>query len=264
MTRASDPRTGLAADCARCLALCCVGPGQIASADFALDKPPGRPCVHLCADDRCGIHDDLRERGFAGCVAYDCFGAGQHVVQVTFAGRRTREPAMDAVLPVLRQLHELRWYLEEVLDRPVAAPLHPAARQLRDVLVRLGDGTPDALLALDVSARRAEVVPVLRRASALVRADYPATRRAPDLVGAKLRRARLAGADLRGTLLIAADLRSADLRCADLLGADLRGADLRGADLTGALFVTRTQLGSALGDGATRLPSGLSRPAHWR
>jgi hypothetical protein len=220
--------------------------------------------VHLRADDRCGIHGELRERGFRGCVAYDCFGAGQHVVQVTFAGRRTREPAMDAVLPVLRQLHELRWYLSDVLDRPVAAPVHAAARTARDTLVQLGDGTPDELLALDVAAERAAVVPVLRQASALVRAPFPATRRARDLVGARMRRARLAGADLRGSLLIGADLRGADLRGADLLGADLRGADLRGADLTDALFVTRTQLGSAVGDAATRLPSGLSRPAHWR
>jgi Pentapeptide repeats (8 copies) len=257
-------RAGLAADCTRCLALCCVGPAQIASADFALDKPPGRPCVHLRADDRCGIHDELRESGFAGCVAYDCFGAGQHVVQVTFAGRRTRDPAMDAVLPVLRQLHEVRWYLEEVLERPQAASVHPEAREARDALVRLGDGAPEELLALDVAAQRDAVVPVLRRASALVRAPFPATRRPRDLVGARLRRGRLAGADLRGVLLIGADLRSSDLRCADLLGADLRGADLRGADLTGALFVTRTQLGSALGDAAARLPSGLPRPAHWR
>jgi hypothetical protein len=257
-------RAELEADCTRCLALCCVGPAQTASADFAVDKPPGRPCVHLRGDDRCGIHDELRERGFAGCVAYDCFGAGQQVVQVTFAGRRTREPAMDAVLPVLRQLHELRWYLEEVLDRPPAAPVHPAARKALDALVRLGGGTADELLALDVAAQRAAVVPVLRRASALVRAPYPGPDARRDRMGAKLRRADLRGADLRGTLLIGADLRAADLRSADLLGADLRGADLRGADLTGALFVTRTQLGSAVGDAATRLPSGLSRPAHWR
>jgi hypothetical protein len=258
-------RAELQADCTRCLALCCVGPAQTASADFPADKPPGRPCLHLRGDDRCRIHDELRERGFAGCVAYDCFGAGQHVVQVTFGGRRTREPAMDAVLPVLRQLHELRWYLEEVLDRSSAASLHPAARRLRDVLVRLGDGTADELLALDVAARRAAVVPVLRRASVLVRAPYPGRRdMSRDLVGARLRRASLAGADLRGALLIGADLRTADLRAADLLGADLRGADLRDADLTGALFLTRTQLGSAVGDAATRLPSGLSRPAHWR
>jgi uncharacterized protein YjbI with pentapeptide repeats len=64
--------------------------------------------------------------------------------------------------------------------------------------------------------------------------------------------------------LIGADLRGADLREADLIGADLRAADLRGADLTGALFLTRGQVQSAVGDAATRIPLRLPRPAHWR
>jgi hypothetical protein len=269
----------LQADCTRCLALCCVGPAFAASADFAVDKPAGRPCVHLGADARCGIHADLRERGFPGCVAYDCFGAGQHVVQVTFGGRGTREPAMYAVLPVVRQLHELRWYLEDLLRRAVAAPVHPDARGARDTLVRLADRPADELRAVDLAARHAAVDPLLRRASALVRAPFRGTgRRRPsrgadssgaelarrDLAGADLRDVRLPGADLRGALLIGADLRGADLRAADLVGADLRAADLRGADLTDALFLTRSQVGSAAGDATTRLPAALPRPAHWR
>ena len=63
--------------------------------------------------------------------------------------------------------------------------------------------------------------------------------------------------------LIGADLRGADLRWADLLAADLRGADLGGADLTGALYLTRTQVGSARGSSTTRLPDRLPHPAHW-
>ena len=274
---ADAPFAALQADCTRCLALCCVGPGFTRSADFAVDKPAGRPCVHLRPDARCGIHDELRPRGFPGCVAYDCFGAGQHVVRVTFAGR-AREPGMYAVLPVVRGLHELRWYLEEVLARAVAGPVHAEAAGLRDALVRLDDAGPDALLAVDLDAQRRAVDPLLRRASAVARAPYagrPARRRPSrgadlsgadlarrDLAGADLRGARLAGADLRGALLIGADLRGADLRAADLLGADLRAADLRGADLSDALFLTRTQVGSAVGDPATRLPAHLGRPEH--
>lgn len=265
----ADP---LQADCGRCLALCCVGPGFSASADFAVDKPPGQPCTHLRPDARCGIHDELRPRGFPGCVAYDCFGAGQHIVQVTFGGR-SREPGMYAVLPVLRGLRELRWYLEEVLSRAVATPVHAAARTARDTIARLDDAGPDELLAVDLDAHRRAVDPLLRRASALVRTrfrDERQSRRSPggdlarrDLVGARLRGARLSGADLRGALLIGADLRAADLRGADLLGADLRGADLRGADLTDALFLTRIQVQAAVGDAATRCPARLPRPAHW-
>ena len=70
--------------------------------------------------------------------------------------------------------------------------------------------------------------------------------------GADLRAARLAGADLRGALLIGTDLRDTDLRDTDLIGADLRAAHLCGADLTGALFLTRGQLQSAVGDASTR------------
>ena len=71
----SDPSAVLQADCAHCRALCCVGPAFAVSADFAVDKPAGQPCAHLGTDDRCGIHAQLRPRGFPCCVAYDCFGA---------------------------------------------------------------------------------------------------------------------------------------------------------------------------------------------
>lgn len=84
-----------------------------------------------------------------------------------------------------------------------------------------------------------------------------------DLVGARLGGLDLAAADLRGAVLVAADLRRTDLTRADLLGADLRDALLAGADLRGALFVTPPQLAAAQGDGSTRLPAGLDRPAHW-
>jgi hypothetical protein len=261
----TDRFAALQADCARCRALCCVGPTFAASADFAVDKPAGQPCVHLGADDRCRIHAQLRPRGFPGCVAYDCFGAGQHVVQVTFGGDG-REPAMFAVLPIVRALHELLWYLAEVQER--AAPVRDAARDATHRITRLTRGKPDALRAVDVDAERAAVDPLLRRASAFVRASHrdrrPAALARRDLAGADLRSVRLARADLRGALLIGADLRGADLREADLIGADLRAADLRGTDLTSAMFLIRGQVHAAVGDAATRIPDRIPRPAHWR
>jgi uncharacterized protein YjbI with pentapeptide repeats len=61
-----------------------------------------------------------------------------------------------------------------------------------------------------------------------------------------------------------ADLRGVDLAGADLLGADLRGARLHGAQLATVLFLTRTQVGGALGDETTTLPATVHRPAHWQ
>jgi hypothetical protein len=180
---------------------------------------------------------------------------------------------MFTLLPIVRALHELLWYLAEVQER--AAPARDTARAAIDRITRLTRRPHDVLRAVDVAAERTAVDPLLRRASALVR--VPHRSRPPargtlgpgavlarrDLAGADLRAARLPGADLRGALLIGANLRDADLRDADLIGADLRASDLRGADLTGALFLTRAQLQSAVGDAATRIPARLVRPAHW-
>jgi uncharacterized protein YjbI with pentapeptide repeats len=246
-----------------------VAPAFAASADFAIDKPAGTPCPHLRPDAACGIHAHLRERGFPGCVVYDCLGAGQHLVQVTLAGRDWRvDPATAraafAALPVLRALHELLWYLHEAVALPT--PLRAAlAGQVSEVasLTRLD---APALAALDLAAVRDPAAALLRRASAHVRAGQPGSRARldRDLVGADLRRRDLRGADLRGALLLGADLRGCQLYRTDLTGADLRGADLRGADLRGTLFLTRPQLAAARGDAATRPPAGLERPVHWR
>lgn len=216
----------------------------------------------------CEIHSSLRKHGFPGCEVFDCFGAGQQIVQGTFGGASWRSgPSlagpMFAVLPVMRQLHELLWYLAEA--RSLASddgdvPL------LEDEVVALTQGSPESLAALDVGEVSARVGSVLARVSAAVRAQLPsraADRQRADLMGARLAAADLRGASLRGALLIGADLRGADLRRADLLGADLRGADLCGADLRDALFMTQPQLVSARGDASTRLPAWARRPAHW-
>ncbi|MHB9857333.1 pentapeptide repeat-containing protein [Streptomyces sp. YIM S03343] len=265
-------RSELRGDCERCFGLCCVALPFARSADFAVDKPAGRPCVHLRDDHRCGIHARLRERGFTGCTVYDCFGAGQKVAQVTFGGRDWRTgPAeharlMSEVFPVVRQLHELLWYLTEALAMPAARPVHPALRSALESTERLTLGTPAELAALDVAAHRAQINELLLRSSDLARAGIKGRkrdRRGADLIGARLKGADLHGASLRGAYLIAADLTGADLRHADLIGADLRDADLTDADLTGAFFLTQPQLNAARGSAGTRLPGALRRPGHW-
>ncbi|KQW52266.1 MULTISPECIES: hypothetical protein [unclassified Roseateles] len=72
----------LKADCSACVALCCVIPPFDAVQGFGFDKPAETPCQHLCGDHRCGIHDALIERSFAGCVAFDCLGAGQRLTSL--------------------------------------------------------------------------------------------------------------------------------------------------------------------------------------
>ncbi|MGV9213018.1 pentapeptide repeat-containing protein [Micromonospora sp. RB23] len=258
----------LAADCARCFGLCCVVPAFAASADFAIDKPAGRPCPNLRPDHRCGIHTELRERGFAGCTVFDCFGAGQQVAQVTFGGRDWRDapetlPAMAEAFRVLRPLHELLWYLTGALSLTPSAGLRAELDRARAEIVGLTEGDPSRLRAVDVDAQRARVNPLLSRASDAARAPGGVDRRGAHLLGVDLRRTDLRRANLRGALLIGADLRGVDLALADVTGADLRGADLRGADLRTTLFLHQAQLDAARGDVRTGLPATLTRPAHW-
>ncbi|MFF8990759.1 pentapeptide repeat-containing protein [Streptomyces sp. NPDC014983] len=269
----------LRGDCGNCFGLCCVALPFAASADFALDKPAGRPCPNLAADHRCGVHARLRDEGFTGCTVYDCFGAGQKVSRHTFGGQdwrtapKERARRMFDVFPVVRQLHELLWYLTEALSLPAARPVHADLRRALGDTERLTLLSAEELAVLDVGAHRREVNVLLLRTSELVRAGSAGRRsgkngkgkdrRGADLMGARLRGADLRGATLRGAYLIAADLTGADLRDADLIGADLRDADLSDADLTGAFFLTQPQVDAARGNAGTKLPGALRRPTHW-
>lgn len=258
--------TELTADCANCFALCCVALAFTRSADFAFNKGAGDPCRNLLDDFRCGVHPELRQVGMRGCTVFDCGGAGQKVSQHTYGGVSWREdPAsqseMFAVFPVMRELHELLWYLTEAVE--VAPALSGETRALLDATESMTLLPAGEILVLDAAAHHARVRDLLGRVSAAARVPAGGDHRGADLMGAKLRHARLDGASFRGAYLIGADLRGASLRRADLIGADLRDGRLAGADLSDALFVTQSQVNAATGDALTRLPRRLMRPSQW-
>jgi hypothetical protein len=131
--------TKLVADCARCDALCCTHLAFDASPAFAFSKLAGVPCPNLCGN-RCSIHATLDARGFAGCAAYDCRGAGQRATAL-FARSRLSQSEQHDVFAVLRELHELVWILDTIGDLPVekllaidTAPLRAAMRVAFDKL----------------------------------------------------------------------------------------------------------------------------------
>jgi len=114
----------LRADCARCAALCCVGLAFDHSDFFAYDKPAGVACRHLGSNDRCGIHPQLEQRGFAGCVWFDCLGAGQRVTQELFEGRSWRDHpelsrSMFDAFRAMRLVHELLSLLRTASQFPL-------------------------------------------------------------------------------------------------------------------------------------------------
>jgi uncharacterized protein YjbI with pentapeptide repeats len=86
------------------------------SEGFPTDKDAGKHCINLKSDFKCAVHKNLGKKDLKGCTAYDCFGAGQKVAQVTYSGydwRTNPETAkqMFDVFLVMKQLHEMLWYL---------------------------------------------------------------------------------------------------------------------------------------------------------
>jgi Pentapeptide repeats (8 copies) len=80
----------------------------------------------------------------------------------------------------------------------------------------------------------------------------------------QLEGANLSRADLEGANLYSAHLdRMTNLAFADLKWALLERTDFQGAFLTHTVGLSETQLLCALGNAATRLPAGLTRPADW-
>jgi hypothetical protein len=161
-------------DCERCCALCCVAPAFARSADFAINKPPGKPCPKLMGDFRCSIHPVLREEGFAGCVAYDCFGAGQKVTQLTFGGRTWRSSPeiagqMFDVFGVMQQLHAMLRYLAEALQLEPARRLRPELERKFQELKAFTEGSPESLQNLNLRDHRRRVDELLLEVSELVR-----------------------------------------------------------------------------------------------
>lgn len=129
-------RSDLRGDCARCAGLCCMALAFDRSALFAADKPAGVACPNLNDGDRCRIHAKLGEAGFAGCVRYDCAGAGQHATRLLRPGHWRDGPAHRAaaisVFRILRRVHDL----VALLMALEALPLSVAQRRRRRVLIR--------------------------------------------------------------------------------------------------------------------------------
>ena len=107
-------------DCSRCAALCCIAYPSEDMPGFAASKAAGEACPKLTSEGRCSIYETRAEEGFGGCIRFECFGAGQHVVQKLFEGRDWRGnaallgPMIDAFL-AMRPVSDLAYLVESAL-----------------------------------------------------------------------------------------------------------------------------------------------------
>ena len=256
--------------CEECRGLCCTLLYFAKCEGFPADKSSGVPCHHQKPDGRCGIFQELASRRLYGCLAYDCFGAGQRLAARTevitnweAVPQPRRELLFRAFLD-LAQICQSQWYLTLAsLLRP-ARGLLPQINALRERGQKAETLSAEELACFDIIPYRKDVSHLLGQVWGQVEPLLckPA-RRQPILksyAGKKMRGKDLAGKNFSTADLSRADLRGANLYGANFLGADLRETDLRGVDLSHGLFLTQFQANSALGDADTKLPPYLLRP----
>lgn len=261
---------GLSINCEACTGLCCVALYFAQSEGFPADKAAGEPCRNLTPDFRCAIHPELAARKRKGCMAYDCFGAGQKVAQAIYPGQDWRASPdlarqMFDVFMIVFQIHQMLWYLAEAWDIPSAEGLKPGIHELICENERMTRVAPAEILALDIGGYRLRVNKILKAASGpLLSGKGSGKGGKAGYIGKNFKRASLDGNDLSMALLIAANLEGCSLRATSFLGADLRDANICDTDLSGSIFLTQGQINAAKGNSGTKLPAYLSRPAAWR
>ncbi len=125
-------------DCAQCSAWCCRVYEFTPSEAFAEAKPALQACNYLSCQHRCQIHPRRSELGYSGCIAYDCYGAGQLITQKQkLAGPLTEHELFRAYLNA-RSLLEQCAQLTLALSVFAAEPHNGrAVRRQREKLHRL-------------------------------------------------------------------------------------------------------------------------------
>ncbi len=131
---------------------------------FGYDKAPNDPCKHLDAACRCAVHDNRKSHGMTACALYECYGAGQYVVQALFDGQSWQDdPAHFG--PMTEAFRELaRIHTELALLRQaerLALPAGPMA-ELNNLIRQLAP--EDGWTLSDLAARPAgQLVKASRR-----------------------------------------------------------------------------------------------------
>jgi len=145
----------LKSDCSKCAALCCFVPAFDESDEFAVDKPSQTACSNLCTTGKdaglCNIHPELKDKGFGGCIRYECHGAGQYLTQEVFKGRSWMDepdlvPRMGETFPIMEKIHEQIVLLNTAKKLPLSASEASQADTLMNLLCPASGWTEESLL----------------------------------------------------------------------------------------------------------------------
>ena len=263
----ADLEVALQIDCKKCSGLCCVALYCMKSDGFPENKQAGVPCKHLTTDFCCDIHPLLAAKKMKGCLAYDCFGAGQKVTQSCYDNEdwKTNPDKADEIFRVFMkvfQLHQIAWYLLEALSLVSDDRTKDEIDALLAENIQMTATTE--ILVIDIASYKMRADQALKKVSDQVAADSSDGTNGKDYFGKNFKGANLDGRDFSMALMIAANLKGCSLKKTNFLGADMRDANIKDTDLSGCVFLTQMQINAAQGNAKTKLPANLSRPFSWQ
>lgn len=264
-----DLRKNLKIDCKKCSGLCCVALYCTKTDGFPANKEAGIPCKHLDSDFSCKIHSRLADNNYKGCLAYDCFGAGQRTTQLylsdgTWETNSEQKDKLFQVFIIVYQLHQMLWYLVEAFTLTSDELLKSTIDLLISENEQMLQQPMDHIAMLDLSEYRSNVNIVLKQISTDISANDTSSQiHGLNYLGKNFKKANLDRKNFSMSLMIAANLSGCSLKNTNFLGADLRDANIRNADLSKSIFLTQMQINSAIGNSNTKIPIYLTRPATW-
>ena len=173
---------------------------------------------------------------------------------------------MFNVFNIVRQLHEIIWFLYSILDT-IDEELTFEGLQLINEIKIITNSSANEIEKANLKLLRQRAKKLMLKAFFIQREenkikgeDY----KNKDFAGKDLRKIKLIGADLESACLIGANLSGNHLGYANLLACDMRGTNIKGADLSSSMFITQHQVNASIGDENTKLPEYLERPNHWK
>lgn len=258
-------------NCESCTGLCCVALFFSKSDGFPKDKKAGIACKNLQPDYKCKLYSQLSKHGLKGCMAYDCFGAGQYITRYIkgFPNWRTISPKeaeqiFNSFLVVMR-VHQTLWYLSQCLILQLPQPEKEKAKLLIDEGNMLIDISLERLAVLDTQPFCEKSNNFLKHICTIFKSYFSNSSKVScnNYIGKNMKQKNLTGKDFSMSLLIAANLEQANLYGANFLGSDTRDTNICNTDLSQCLFLTQIQINSANGNNKTVLPPYLQKSKTW-
>ncbi|MHC1735660.1 MAG: pentapeptide repeat-containing protein [Erysipelotrichaceae bacterium] len=203
-----------------------------------------------------------------GCLAYDCFGAGQKATRlfpqnVNWMTHPNQAYEIFSVFHILFQLHQYLWYLLEAMKIVQDESTIREIELLMDENQRVTGLDPKRLIEFDLGVYKSRVDGILKEVILRNHPNRYKETKNKDYLGKNFKGINLDNSDFTMSLLIGANLEGCKLDGANFLGADLRDAIIKNTNLSESLFLTQMQINSAIGNKQTILPIRLVRPTSW-